>query len=1000
LEAAATVVWWRGADGEIGQVELSHRELARRARAWRDELTGRDVVGQVAEPGSEVAVWETWAALAAGACLGPRPVATVLALTASELVALHDQDPSTLDGVRLLLLRGNLPDRYARRLRVRQQSLRVEPAAALETVRVAHRLRQLPLVREAVVGPARDRRRLAAYLVPDPGPVAGDGGPGGSLLAQRHVAQWRSLYDRTYADSDPADPTADFLGWNSSYTGAPMATEAMAEWREFTLDRIRSLRPQRVLEIGCGSGLLLFGLLDSCRQYLGTDFSPGCLARVRDHLTTLDRETRDRVTLLERVADDVTDLPPGGFDVVVLNSVVQYFPGAGYLARVLDGALRMATPDGTVFLGDLRHHGLQEAFYTSVELYRAVDLLPTDELYARVRRALENERELLVDPAYLTALAAERPEIDAVELMPKRGAHHTELTRFRYDAVLRLRPPAPPAPDPGPKPDPVAWYDWRRDVLTRSEIGWLLDHANGDAVGVTGVPNARVVAEVEAARLLTDPAGPNTAGELRIAADKAPSGLDPEELYQLGERRGWSVAVSLASHRPDGSLNVLFRRGEAATALVPGDLPAAGADGEPSPAAARPLTSDPLRGSLAGELEREAWRSLTGGGLPEHLRVSQVLVLDELPRTAGGEVDEAALPVPADPVEDATPAASGAVPPRTADELRLARIWEQALRVRSVDVRASFFELGGDSLLAIRVIDDASRVFGREVPLAALLQEPTIEGMAAALRAAPGPRTPLVEITPGTGTPFVCVHPAGGGVLCYAELARQLGPGQPFYALQARGVEGDEPPDPDLSTMAARYLAALRERQPGGPYLLGGYSMGGLVAYQMAQQLRAAGEPVGLLVLIDTPTPALIDELPDEAAVLGRLLAGLIELDPAELRAMPADARLRHVLAEAERAELVPPGLDPDRAQQLFRVYTSHLAAARSYQPRPYPGRTCLLRAAQSRTDAFGYGWDRLLTGEWETVEVPGDHETMVWPPHVQRLAEVLQTRLAAAMPG
>ncbi|HZN20448.1 MAG TPA: amino acid adenylation domain-containing protein [Micromonosporaceae bacterium] len=887
--------------------------------------------------------------------------------------------------------------------------------------RVVELLQGLPLVREAVVTPAPDGRRLTAYLVPDLAAVErGDGVA--SRLAEEHVAYWRTLYDRTFTDARPADPAFNITGWRSSYTGEPMPADAMAEWREHTLERIRALRPSRVLEIGCGTGLLLFGLVDGCDRYVGTDFSAVCLAQVRDHLATRDDATRAKVTLLERTADDLTGLEPDSFDVVVVNSVVQYFPGAAYLERVLDAAVRVCAPGGAIFLGDLRHHGLQEAFHVSVQLHRAVDLLPVDELRSRVSRSIEHERELLVDPAYLVSFAAARPEVGGVELMPKRGRHDNELTRYRYDAVLRLG-----APPPGPTG--VAWYDWHRDVLSGSEIGWLLDHADTDVVGVTGVPNARVAADVEAAQVLlgtdgraaTGASSPATAGELRLVAAKAAAGLDPEELCQLGEGRGWSVALSWAASHPDGSVNALFRRRAAGQPTGSGALHAAGPDAvalgstslyltslDSMPLDAMPLddmllddmlpegplANAPLRSQLAESLERQAWEALRRD-LPEYAGISQLVVVDELARTADGRVDEAALPVVAG-ADTAEPAAPGALPPRTADELRLARIWEQALRSSPVDVRASFFDLGGDSLLAIRVIDEASRVFGREVPLSVLLREPTIEGMAAALRAGPRPWTPLVEVTRGEGAPFFCVHPAGGNVLCYADLARLVSP-QPFYALQARGVEGDDPPYDDVPAMAARYLADVRTRQPTGPYQLGGWSMGGLVAYEMAQQLHAAGEQVGLLVLVETPTPDLVKDLPDEAAALARLLDGLVPIDLDQLRQLPSAQRLRHVLAEAELAQVVPPGLDPGRAQQLFDVYATHVEAVRRYQPRPYAGRTCLLRAAQTGVTAADYGWGRLLTGEWEVIEVPGDHETVVWPPNVHKLAEVLRAQLAAA---
>ncbi|MGE5831235.1 MAG: alpha/beta fold hydrolase, partial [Micromonosporaceae bacterium] len=524
------------------------------------------------------------------------------------------------------------------------------------------------------------------------------------------------------------------------------------------------------------------------------------------------------------------------------------------------------------------------------------------------------------------------------------------------------------------------------------EIGWLLDHADGDAIEVTGVPNARVAADVEAARLLTRADGLGTVGDLRLAAGKVSAGLDPEELYQLGADRGWSVAVGWAAGTAGGSLTALFRRGPGAPTPI-NAWRAGEADDEPVGVGDR-LTNAPLQSWLPEDLEHQVWELLRQS-MPEGERVSHVVVLDELARTADGRIDPAALPAAAEGAPST--GADTMVPPRTAAELQLARIWERVLRVRSVDVRTSFFELGGDSLLAMRVVDEASEALHREVALAVLLRDPTIEGMAAALVAEPAPWQPLVEMTPGDGTPFFCVHPAGGNVLCYAELSRLIG-APPFYALQARGVEGDDPPFDDLTAMAARYLEDVRARQPSGPYLLGGWSMGGLVAYEMAQQLVSAGDRVGLLVLIETPTPDLIEDLPDDAAALAQLLDGVLTVDLAELRAMPAEHRFGHVFAEAQRAHVVPPGLDADRAQRLFQVYTTHVDAARRYRPRPYGDRACVLRAAEGRLGPGDGGWRGLLTGSWELIEVPGNHDTIVFPPNVQRLAEVLRAQLAAAL--
>jgi len=805
------------------------------------------------------------------------------------------------------------------------------PQAAGSRQRIEGRLRELPLASEAVVTPTTVGRGLAAYLVPAR-ELDGE-------LARRHLARWQ--------DRDDREPPPTMLA------------------------RIRALRPARVLEIGCGAGDLLTGLLDECERYVATDASPTNLARVRDRLAQLDATARKKVTLLERAPDDLSGVEPDSVDLVVLR-VAPRFPSAGYLDRVIEGAIGVTAPNGAVFLSGLRHHGLREAAQVGRELERAADLLPSGELAARARRALAQEEELEVDPAYLAAFTEDHPDVCALSVLRGHGAD-----RYRYDAVLhRAEPPAP---------DAVEWHDWYRDVLSPDEIGWLLDHAGVDAIGITGVPDARVAADMEAARLLFSAEAPGTTGELRLAAAKE-SGMDPEGLCQLSGSRGWSVETSWTAGGADGRITVLFGRGAMADRLALAPLTE-----EPSgvgPLRTGNLTTEPLRAAIVEELQRQAEQVLA-----EHPEVTGVLVLDEFPRTADGQVDLNALPQPAIVDEPTVAEAAGSVAPRTADESRLARIWGRVLPVTPTDVRTSFFDLGGDSMLAVRLIDEVARELRRDLPLAVLLRQPTIEAMAEALRAERPAWSPLVELAGGDGTPFFCVHPVGGNVLCYADLGRLVGADRPCYALQARGVEGDDPPYDDLPAMAARYLEDVRARQPNGPYLLGGWSFGGLVAYEMARQLTTVGEHVGLVALMDTPVPDLIEDLPDEAAALARLLEGVARIDPDELRAMPESERLPHVLAVAERVHAVPRGTDLNRARKLVDVYRTHLDAARRYLPGRFDGPVRLFRAERTAITATDYGWSP-MTSHLKIIDVPGDHESIVRPPDVHRLAESLRTEI------
>jgi amino acid adenylation domain-containing protein len=253
-------------------------------------------------------------------------------------------------------------------------------------------------------------------------------------LEEEQLAQWQIVHDdEVFNQTAPlADPTFNISGWISSYTGEPIPAEEMREWVDDSVDRILSLEPKRVLEIGCGTGLLLFNLVPHCESYVGTDFSPAALSYVRQHLSD------DKVVLLERRADDFQDIEPNSFDAVILNSVVQYFPSVIYLLRVLENAVRATRSGGFVFVGDVRSLPLLEAFHTSVELAKADASLSPEELQQRVRKRVAEEEELILDPAFFAALKEHLPQVSHVEILPKRARLQNEMTRFRYQVIIHV----------------------------------------------------------------------------------------------------------------------------------------------------------------------------------------------------------------------------------------------------------------------------------------------------------------------------------------------------------------------------------------------------------------------------------------------------------------------------------------------------------------------------------------------------------------------------------
>ncbi|HEX5254707.1 MAG TPA: amino acid adenylation domain-containing protein, partial [Mycobacterium sp.] len=254
------------------------------------------------------------------------------------------------------------------------------------------------------------------------------------------VEEWQQLYDELYgAEVAMPDFGMDFRGWNSSLTGEPIPLEEMIEWRSATVDRIMALRPQRVLEIGVGSGLLLSQVAPHCAEYVATDMSAVVIDNLGRSLEQLQIPWRDRVHLLTRPAHVTETLPQGHFDTIIVNSVVQYFPNAGYLTEVIDSAIELLAPGGALFLGDVRNHSLQGAFQTAVALARA-DATDAADIRRRAKHALLGEPELLLAPEYFTTLAADHRSVGGLEIQVKRGLADNELNRYRYDVVIHKAP--------------------------------------------------------------------------------------------------------------------------------------------------------------------------------------------------------------------------------------------------------------------------------------------------------------------------------------------------------------------------------------------------------------------------------------------------------------------------------------------------------------------------------------------------------------------------------
>ena len=542
-------------------------------------------------------------------------------------------------------------------------------------------------------------------------------------LTREQTEEWQYTFDETYDNSDKGtELDFNITGWNNSYNNQPIPADQMRQWLDNTLGRIKALQPKRVLEIGCGTGMILLNIATQVECYWGTDFSQSAINRLEK---IIQNSALSNVRLFLREAVDFSEIPESYFDTIIINSVAQYFPSIEYLEEVIAGVLKVLAPGGSLFLGDNRSLPLLNYFHSSVAFFQADDNTDRETFKSQVRRIASKENELVLEPTFFVNLTETFPNLGRVEIHLKESNNDNELTKYRYDVILHKSSLSTN------NLVEAVWSDWETANLELNDLGERIIKSSG-AIGWGAIPNLRLIKDEAILQWMEEKDEVNSIASLREIIDKIKNNIkeninlkqaiDPADLYALGREIDYQVTISYSPEFSPIYFDVCFSpktNGKRYSPVMP----------ITSFSRAKTVNSysiDPLKGRLTKVLS-ENIKQLVREKLPEYMRPAAFVLLESFPITNSGKLDRDALPAPEREQKITT---KSEVQPTTPTQTKLCDIWKNVLGIDNISVTDDFFHLGGHSLLATKLVSRIREEFNLALPLRKVFEYPTIVGFA------------------------------------------------------------------------------------------------------------------------------------------------------------------------------------------------------------------------------------------------------------------------------
>jgi amino acid adenylation domain-containing protein len=572
-------------------------------------------------------------------------------------------------------------------------------------------LQQTGLVSQAVVLAKQQRdgnKTLLGYMVPDWGVVKAEE----LELYRVQIAGWKELYENEYSQTEGVediDVEFNIIGWNDSFTKEPIPAEHMKQWVDDIVSVILSKQPERVLEIGSGTGLIYYQLAGKLKKYIGTDFSRSSMNQIAERISKGSRDYGE-TELVVTAAHEINIPEDEMVDTIILNSIVQYFPGEDYMNSVIEKAIAVLKGRGRIIVGDVRDNRLLSAFKGRLYLQRMQPSGSAKEFNWAVSQEVMNEEELCFSPEYFYRLQLLYPLITHIDIQWKNTECINELSLYRYTVIIYVGIEQPVV-------DPQ-WQNWD-DKTTRNNIDQQLQEQQ-PLVAIRDVPNPRLWKERQLARALNDKRVLTAADISNAIENEDVANKVVWQLMDTAKLNGYGYRLLL--DEDPLKVNLLFERQQSGHFIT-----TVYGDWERRVAAFN--TNIPLFTDIMLSMQKDIL-SLLQQRLPEYMVPAGLIALPAMPLTNNGKVDRSFLSRQED---KAMVSQLNYKPPRTKLETTLASIWQSLLHLDKVGIEDNFFELGGHSLLLMRLISAVRRELGVELSIKDLFIHTTISELASHL---------------------------------------------------------------------------------------------------------------------------------------------------------------------------------------------------------------------------------------------------------------------------